>query len=322
MKIRELLHMAPVAVDRPWGGTRLASYGKPVGERLAESWEVADLPNEAAPAVPDPTSKILGGSFDGRTLSELAAIDQAGLMGAAALTDDGRFPLLIKLIDANEPLSVQVHPPADVVASHPHARLKTESWYVVAAESGSMLYLDVRDGVTIDDIDASMGSSRLVDLLRAVPAVVGEFHHLPAGLVHALGAGTVVAEVQTPSDTTYRMYDWSEEYGRQPREMHPDEALASVRIAPPEAFSLPAEPTVRGRELCRNPHYWIAEHRSRNAHSAGDGAPSVLMVVEGTVEVLGETLVAGATAIVPAALGSVDITMRPDSVVLEVGLPT
>ncbi len=232
--------LQPILVERPWGGTRLAADGRephPDGT-IGERWALVDLPQEVAPAVPDPSNTVLDGPYTGMPLRVAMAAACEAILGPVPPAPEGRFPLLFKLLDAREHLSVQVHPDEAYVAEHPEARLKTESWYVVDAEPDAVLYLDVRPGTTTADVEAVIGTPAIVPLLRRWPALVGAFHHVPAGLIHALGAGTLVAEVQTPSDTTFRIYDWSTEYGRAPRPLHPAESLASIRIDPPQAFNL------------------------------------------------------------------------------------
>jgi mannose-6-phosphate isomerase len=243
------------------------------------------------------------------------------LLGPHPPTADGRFPLLFKLLDAREHLSVQVHPHADYVVTHPEARLKTESWYVVDADPGAVLYLDVTAGTTEADVEAVMGSPGIVPLLAAQPAVPGAFHHVPAGLIHALGAGAFVAEVQTPSDTTFRIYDWAEEYGRAPRQLHPAESMASIRLHPDDAFSLPATSATGVRELVRTEHYWMREHRLAQGSSAlaDTSGPIILNVTHGSITLDDLALPQGTTAIVPAS-SSVAAFEGEDAIVMEMGL--
>lgn len=313
--------MSPVLVERPWGGRRLEAFGKalPDGVSIGESWEVADLPAEVAPTVADPRSRVASGPHQGATLSELIALGD-DLLGPVAPTAEGRFPLLVKLLDAREHLSVQVHPHAGYVADHPEARLKTESWYVMDAAEAAELYLDVRDGVDADAVRSSLGSQAVVPMLRPVPAVPGAFHHVPAGLIHALGAGVMVAEVQTPSDTTFRIYDWAVEYGRPPRQLHPVESMASIRIHPEDGFSVGRAASRGVRLLCANSHYWIREHRTEGRIELGGApGPRVLMVMSGSLAIDDLELVAGETAIVPAS--ALPAEASATGVVLEVGLP-
>ena len=315
------LVMSPVLAEKPWGGQRLAEYGKelPEGKWIGESWEIADLPAAAVTAVSDPRSRVAAGPHAGKSLRQL--IDEFGpdLLGSAPPTDEGDFPLLVKLLDAREHLSVQVHPDEAYVAEHPEARLKTESWYVVDAASESHLYLGLRDGTLVEDVAARAGNAAVAGLLDAVPAHPGDFHHLPAGLVHALGAGVLVAEVQTPSDTTFRIYDWEDRYGRPHRQMHVTEALEAIRPGlRSEHKAAGSEPG--SRTLVASPAYWIREHRGAVEI---DNAPEtrVLLVAAGAIAVDGQELRRGRTVIVPACVAeSTTVSGAPDSIVLEIGL--
>lgn len=315
--------LSPVFSDRPWGGTGLAAYGKnlPDGALIGESWEVADLPDGVAKGVADPRSRVASGPYVGLTLSDLILGNESALMGEAEPTPEGRFPLLVKLIHAREPLSVQVHPHAEYVAEHPEARLKTESWYIVDADEGAELFVDFADGVSDDDIEEAMGSSEIVPLLGRVPVSVGDFQHVPAGLVHAIGAGIILAEIQTPSDTTFRIYDWSEELGRAPREMHPSESLASIRRNPSEAFSIPASGRSGVRDLIECDHYWMREHRPDSGTIAlrETGGPTVLLVIEGSMAIDRLTVEKGGTAMIPSC-STPAVVASNAATVLEVGL--
>lgn len=313
----------PILVERPWGGRRLAGAAGdlPAGVTFGERWELCDLPQHVAPYVDDPSSRVLDGPYAGERLRTVVAKATVALLGPVEPTAEGRFPLLFKLLDAREHLSVQVHPHRAYVAAHPEARLKTESWYIVDADAGAVLYLDALQGTTLADIEAAMGSADVVSLLDVRPAVPGAFHHVPAGLIHALGAGTLLAEVQTPSDTTFRLYDWSVEYARAPRALHPAESLGSIVLHPDAAFSLDASTVPGTRELVRSEHYWMREHRLDTGSSAlaETPGPIVLYVVSGTVGLAGLELGEGATAVVPAA-SSVTAFEGEGAVILEIGL--
>jgi len=269
-----VLKMKPVLAEKPWGGRRLAAYGKdlPAGSLIGESWEVADLPDDSVATVAEARSRVADGPHAGKTLRRLIAEFGSELLGSASASVDGDFPLLVKILDAREHLSVQVHPDRDYVEGHPDTRLKTESWYVIDADPGALLYLGLREGVTVADIASRIGTAAIADLLHVVPARPGDFHHLPAGLVHALGAGVVVAEVQTPSDTTFRMYDWEDRYRRPDRPMHPTAALEAIDVEATSAHS--TRPDGPGsRELLTRDAYWIVEHRGA-APSLDRGRPS------------------------------------------------
>lgn len=281
------LHLRPHLVVKPWGGRRLADLGRdlPPDEPVGESWDVADLaPEETSQG--DAASRVVGGPHDGETLHELIASHGVELLGRAAPTSHGRFPLLVKHLDAAQHLSVQVHPPDCLLADHPSWTHKTESWVVVDAEPDAVMFLGVRDGVTLDDVTTAMGGPDLVDLLRPVPARRGDVHHLPAGLLHALGAGIVVAEVQTPSDTTFRLYDWTDEYGRRPRDLHLDEAATCLAAAWDVNVS---PPPVRHDDgvVVDTDHYVIERHRRDDddvvAVAARDAA-CVVIVLDGHLD--------------------------------------
>lgn len=315
----EPLLMRPVFADKPWAGGKLAAFGKEAGPGVGESWEVADLPPEENETVPEPWTIVDGGRYDGWALADLIRRFGPELMGSATAID-GRFPLLVKLLDAGQHLSIQVHPPASYIRAHREARLKTESWYVLAAEPGAQLLLGVRTGIDRKTVVAALGSSDLPGLLRSVPAVPGAFHHLPAGLIHALGAGVVVAEVQTPSDTTFRMYDWTEAYGRPHRQLHFVQAAEALDLDPPDAFDL--EPATGGgsRLLVDTPFYWIREHRGVGPDWDDDEA-RVVMVLGGSMEIAGRVARTGSTWLVPASIAATTpIGVSGDLVCLEVGI--
>ena len=306
-------------VPKPWGGTRLelapGSAGVPTGER----WEVADL-DPAASTVDGPATPVASGALAGATLRELIATAPSALLGDAAPVDGG-FPLLFKLLDAGQHLSVQVHPPAGYVGMHPEARLKSESWIVLDAEPGAELWIGLEAGVAFDDLRAVAGTPDVVPLLKRWPAVPGEVHHLPAGTIHALGAGTLVAEVQTPSDTTFRLYDWNAEYGRSPRGLHPEEALACIELAWDDNQPASLGPVRRDEDVLVSTAGYTLHRRwlaaGEKLEPRGD-RPEVLYVVTGCLEGegLGWPLGAGGVALLPAAFASQLHATAPTSVLV------
>ncbi len=315
--------MTPVLSPRPWGGRRLEEYGKtlPEGVLIGESWEVADLPAHVVPTMKDPRSRVASGPLVGKSLADLIASHGEQLMGPIIPTAEGRFPLLVKLLDAREHLSVQVHPHEEYVASHPEARLKTESWYVVDADEGAAMFYGFNPDLSRTDILPTIGTRDIVPTLHTRYPEPGSFYNVPAGLVHSLGAGLLVAEIQTPSDTTYRLYDWAAEYGRQPRALHAEEGAASILFNPKHATSLPAA-TGRGvRQLISTQHYWIREHRTHEAiELAQEPGPRVMMVMRGALLVDDLELRQGGTVIIPARTLDSPVSARGPSTILEIGL--
>jgi mannose-6-phosphate isomerase len=224
------LPMSPILLEKVWGGRRLERYGKdlPPGANVGESWEIADLDRTSVSGGGGGAaqSTVRSGAHAGRTLRSLMDAHGEALMGDLERTASGGFPLLLKLLDARTNLSVQIHPSPAYAAAHPEAHLKTESWLVLEATPAASLYAGLKEGVTAEDLRVGIERQEVAPLLEEIPATPGMCYTLPSGLIHALGAGVLVAEVQTPSDTTFRLFDW----GRSGREMHPEEAMACLEM--------------------------------------------------------------------------------------------
>jgi len=315
----------PILKEKVWGGRRLERYGKalPAGALVGESWEVADLAATSASGAGGGAARsvITNGPLAERTLHDAMGEWGDRLLGRASPTADGGFPLLVKLLDAREHLSVQVHPSPEYARAHPGAHLKTECWYVLEAEAGGVIYKGIKPRVDREEFEDALrdgDGESVVPLLDAVEAIPGEMHNLPSGTVHALGAGVLVAEVQTPSDTTFRVYDWAAEYGRAGRELHVEQALACIEFG-----EAPGATWLGGRahaRLVTTQYFDIDVVRVGNGEEAagawglGPGdAPTVVMVLEGEAAVGDLELEHGATALVPAAC---DVEISGDGLVL------
>ena len=225
----------PILKPKIWGGRKLeTSLSKklPAGERIGESWELADLENGQ--------SVVASGPARGKTLGELVRTWGAELMGGTPLVD-GRFPLLIKFLDAAEPLSVQVHPDLKTAQRlGGNVRLKHEAWYIIDAPENGFIYRGLRKGVNKQELSEAIQEGCVESVLCRHPARPGYCYYLPSGTVHALGGGVSVAEVQTPSDITYRIYDWNrtDPSTGKPRELHVAEALSCISY---DSSSMPEE---------------------------------------------------------------------------------
>jgi len=220
------LKFRPIYKRRIWGGQKLRTvFGKdiPVSEKIGESWELADLPHDK--------SVVTNGPLAGEAIDSLIKKYPAEIIANKDFSDV--FPLLIKFLDAEDILSVQVHPDEKTCRKMGKGEPKTECWYIVSAEKDAVIYKGLKKGVTRDKFAKALAKGEVEDLLIKVPVKAGECHFLPAGTVHAIGPGLLIAEIQTPSDTTYRVFDWNrvEENGK-PRPLHIEEAMESIHFDP------------------------------------------------------------------------------------------
>lgn len=325
------LRFHPLFKQRPWGGERLARcWNKPAGAHVgwAESWEVVDLGTDQ--------SRVLGGPFDGWALNQLVAEHSQELLGYAEVT---QFPLLFKFLDAAQTLSVQVHP-NDELAQRlaPGQRGKSEAWVVLAADPDSQLFVGLKPGVNRAALERHLAAGTVADCLQPFVARVGDVYSVPAGTVHAIGAGVSLAEIQQPSDLTLRLFDWNRlDANGQPRTLHVSEALPCIDFSQrhggsvsPALLEGPAQspasletPFVRREELIRTEHFlW----RRLTVHHTSCELPRettcrVLNLIEGrarlTCDSIREQLHAGDTLVIPASTERATLEALPGCVLLE-----
>jgi mannose-6-phosphate isomerase len=326
--------LEPIYKEKVWGGRTLERFGRtlPGGgdATIGESWELADL-DETSPSGGGGAAahtRIRNGPLRERTLREVVRDFGGRVTGGIPLSPVWGFPLLIKYLDARENVSVQVHPSPAYAAAQPDAHLKSEAWYVVDALPGAKIYKGLREGTTPEAFSRAVAAGS--ELMESVPAEPGSCHFIPSGTCHALGAGVFVAEVQTPSDTTFRVYDW----GRTGREIHLEQALECVDFGPVDASAFEpvgerVEDGARVRHLVECEHFGIHHWALARggAHTYAPGACEVLMVVSGRGVLrwgqAGHELAVGAgdTVLLPAALPSVELTAAEDAEVLEITIP-
>jgi mannose-6-phosphate isomerase len=217
------LKFKPIYKELIWGGDKLRSFfGKdtPTGKKIGESWELADLPNDK--------SVITNGEFAGKTIAEVLQKYPQEITGKKDYQPP--FGLLIKFIDAADVLSVQVHPDKEVVKKLKTGSPKTECWYIIDTEPGACIYKGLKSGTTRERFEQSLKTGNCAELLNKVSVKPGQCHFLPAGTVHAIGAGILIAEIQTPSDTTFRIFDWNRLQNGKPRQLHIAQALESIHF--------------------------------------------------------------------------------------------
>lgn len=219
------LKFKPIFKERIWGGEALKSvFNKdiPADTKIGESWELADLPEDK--------STIVNGEFSGKTLAQILEDYPLELTGRSDYK--GPFPLLIKILDAQDDLSVQVHPDAQTCQRTQKGDPKTECWYIIAAKPGAVIYKGLKQGVTRKEFETAINNGSCADYIEKVEVKVGQCHFLPSGTIHAIGAGLLIAEIQQPSDTTYRVFDWNrvDSKTKKPRELHVKDALESIHF--------------------------------------------------------------------------------------------
>ncbi len=304
------LRLAPILKPRPWGGTALRDeWGKvlPTDEPYGESWELV--------VRPDDVSRVAGGTCHGRTLEEVAAADRAGLLGTR-VASMSQFPLLAKLLDCRERLSVQVHPTAAYQHRHPGAEVKMEAWYVLAAPPDATLIFGLRPDTSRDAFAAAVADGRVAETLAARAVRPGDVLLVTPGTVHALLEGLMVYEIQQSSDTTFRVYDWDRlDAAGQGRELHVAQALECIAFdAAPPAPIVPLRLDPVRSLLVATPAFAL-ERLTVDGEWRGDLDGSrceVLTVIEGRGEITpGEgPATAGETFFIPAGIGAYRVQGR------------
>lgn len=301
-------------MERVWGGRRLESLYKkhlPMGTLIGESWEVVD--REEAQSV------VHTGPLRGKTLHELWTGMRAEIFGTR-IANSPRFPLLIKILDAQDRLSIQVHPPAalaQILGGEP----KTEMWYIADTyASEADLYVGLKTGVTREEFESAIRVGTVEQKVHRITVRKDDFIFIPSGRLHAIGSGNVIFEIQQNSDTTYRVFDWNrEDADGNPRKLHIEESLQSVDFTDYE----PQLPPVQGETLVDAPQFQVARwelHEGRDALADNDFA--VFAVVHGRVACGTETFEPGTFFLVPRSLRG--IAIRPQdgaATVLKVTVP-
>jgi mannose-6-phosphate isomerase len=303
----------PLFMERIWGGRMLESvYGKeiPAGLRIGESWEIVD--REEAQSV------VHLGPLRGLTFHELWTERRAEIFGSR-VPDSERFPLLFKLLDAQERLSVQVHPPAAIAPSL-NGEPKTEMWYFLATEENARVYAGLKQGVTREQFEQSLQEGEVADCVHQIPVQAGEALFIQSGRIHAIGSGNLICEVQQNSDTTYRVFDWNRPgTDGLPRALHIAESMASIDFDD-------VEPTLESHpgELVTECEYFRIEKWAITTPRAAVQPDefAIFTCLSGEVACAGMTFQPGDFFLVPAVLaGAMIEATSPEAAVLRTTIP-
>ncbi|MFX3647734.1 MAG: type I phosphomannose isomerase catalytic subunit [Paenibacillus sp.] len=319
------LQFQPEFKERVWGGRALEQFGlTPPEGHIGEGWMIADHPNG--------TTKVLNGSLAGKGLDEVREQLGTEWLGTKGVSEKGgRFPLLIKLLDCNDDLSVQVHPTDEYEALPPGELGKTEMWYVLDAKPGAHIIYGLNEGVDRATLKEALENGTVMDTLRQVPVEAGDTFFIPAGTVHALCAGVVVAEIQQNSDTTYRIYDYNRPgLDGKPRELHVEDSLNVTAYEGAGASTMKTNNATPGEwlKLAECPYFVVEKGivTDRWELSTNPDSFTILVVCEGegTLEWANAAsdsieLKAGQCYLLPANLGT--YTLNGNTTVLRSYLP-
>lgn len=312
-------------MPKPWGGRKIAALGREFPDPntpIGESWELVDLPGQS--------SVVSNGPLAGTTLHEILNSAGGDLLSEVKPTAEGGFPLLVKYLDARENLSIQVHPDVEYAAANPGVRSKTEALYVLEAEPGAVIYRGIKPGVSPQQFRRDIESGAVVGDMIQIPAKAGQCLFLPGGTCHAYGAGILGIEIQTPGDTTFRVYDW----GRGDRDLHIEESLACIDFEA-RAFAAAERRTHVGgvfttmSKICTCDAFTIEKVRmvEEYGQEIPYDRPAVWVVLEGTGVITGSPAgvdveyKAGDVLLLPACLHDAAVQIRSNTVWLDVQFP-
>jgi len=307
----EPIIFSPIYMTRVWGGRSLEStYQRllPDGQPYGESWEISDREHEQ--------SVVDRGRFAGKTLHELWSNHREEIFGTD-LTGE-RFPLLIKILDARDDLSIQVHPPQEV-APKLGGEPKTEMWYIANCDPGAKLYVGVKKESTRESFENSLSDGTVAQQVHAIEPERGDSIFIASGRLHAIGAGFLIYEIQQNSDTTYRVFDWNRMgLDGKPRDLHLAESIASIDF---EDFE-PGMDTPDGHTLATCEYFTVDQLDLK----AGDPITnpndrfSIITVVSGEItDIEGQTFRMGDFFILPR--GAHPLTARSEALVLQTRIP-
>ena len=313
-----IITFEPIFKSVLWGGTRIAEFKglPPQGESIGEAWDLSPMENRE--------SIVASGPLKGYSINELTRLYGTGLCGKIPTERYGhRFPLLIKWIDSNADLSIQVHPDGALSAKRHNACGKTEMWYCVDTRPGAYLYNGFNREITQTDFKDAVAAGRVIDLLGKYNPVKGDVFFIPAGRVHSLGAGNLILEIQEASDITYRIYDYDRvDTTGQPRKLHIEESLDAIDYTASgsciEHVSPVADSEVTMQECPQFTATLLNPVSPMHVDLSERDSFTIFIVVEGSASLIdpdgnSTPLMQGHTALVPASMPSVDIIPVSDN---------
>jgi mannose-6-phosphate isomerase len=311
----------PVLKQTIWGGRRLGDQlGKPIGQEsnYAESWEVVDHGADQ--------SRVTDGGLAGQSLSELIDQHRDWLLGKGV--PDGPFPLLLKYLDCNRVLSVQVHPDDLYGLAMDTPDLgKTEAWYIVAAEPGSRIYAGLKSGVDRSALAKAIESGETEIVLHSFEPDQGDIVFIPAGTVHALGAGLLVAEIQQSSDTTFRLFDWNRTDDRgHSRPLHVNQSLEVTDYDSGPVAARQSDASVSGLQTMVKCDKFVMQLMERGtAKIAGDNKFHIITVPRGQATLKWSEsemeLSTGQSVLLPSAIEQCELSIDGAGTAMVAHLP-
>ncbi len=309
--LKQPLKFQPVYKEKPWGGDKLKTMlNKNIpSKKTGESWEIS--------AIPQNYSIVSEGYFKGINLKSLLEQYKDKLVGQLVYEQFAdNFPLLIKYIDANDDLSIQVHPDNKMAAIHDQSFGKNELWHIIQADPGAVLYLGFKEGVNKDSYLHHLNKGSLEKILNKIDVKAGDTYYIPAGTVHAIGKGILLAEIQQTSDITYRIYDWNRiGLDGKPRELHTDKAL--------KAINFKAKPLLQNSKQIKTPYFNIEIiHLNNNKIDDLSQTDSfvILMNIEGQFIINGQNFQKGESLLLPAVNSILNIKTLKEGYLLKIYL--
>lgn len=309
-----------------WGGTALKTkYGKggSADRKIGESWEISGVEGDK--------SVVSNGFLKGNDLDEIVEIYMGDLVGDQVFEKFGaEFPLLVKLIDANDVLSVQVHPGDELAAERHHAWGKTEMWIVLEAADDALIYTGFRSKITKEEYLKYLEEKKISSIINATRVKAGDVFFIPAGLVHAIGAGVILAEIQQTSDITYRIYDWDrKDANGNPRQLHTELALDAIDFNMTDPMLVRKEAVLNGTVELKSCDYFKTSIIKLDSPIIKDYSLTdsfiIFMCIDNSaiIECFGkkENINKGETVLIPASAESVTLIPVGTASFLEIYVP-